>query len=208
MRRIGLTGGIATGKSHVRAEFERLGVPTVDADVLARTVVGPQTPALAAIVRRFGPDMLDAHGGLDRRKLAAVIFADAAARRDLELIVHPAVKAATDSWFAAQEAAGARIALADIPLLFETGREGDFDAVVTTACEPETQIRRVMARDSLSEGEARQRIAAQLPTAEKIRRADYVIRTDGPLAETNQQVRQILAQLGAGTSDPRSHLGE
>lgn len=197
MRRIGLTGGIATGKSHVRAAFERLGIPTVDADVLAREVVGPGTAALSAIVGRFGPGMLDAEQHLDRRKLAAVVFADPTARRDLENIVHPAVKAATDAWFTAQEGAGAATALADIPLLFEAGRQGDFDVIVTTACEPDTQIRRVMARDSLTEAEARQRIAAQLPTADKIRRADYVIRTDGSLEETNRQVREVLARITA-----------
>src|SRR5688572_26804568 len=99
MRRIALTGGIATGKSYVRARFEKLGVPTSDADSLARDVVAPGTPGLAEIVRRFGPDVLEPTGTLDRRKLADIVFADATARKDLEAIIHPRVKAATDRWF-------------------------------------------------------------------------------------------------------------
>jgi dephospho-CoA kinase len=197
MRRVALTGGIATGKSHVRAEFERLGVPTIDADVLARDVVAPGTEALSAIVARFGPEMLDEHQSLDRRRMAGVVFADPAARRDLERIIHPAVSAATNAWLRAQEAEGRTIALADIPLLYETGRERDFDIVITTACDPETQVRRVMARDKVNEAEARQRIQAQMPTAEKAQRADYVIHTDGSLDDTHRQVRDVLAQIRA-----------
>jgi len=196
MKRIALTGGIATGKSHVRADFERLGVPTVDADVLARQVVTPGSPALTAIVERFGPDILDGTRALDRRKLGAIVFADPAARRDLEHIVHPAVRGATDAWFASLDATRHPFAIADIPLLFETGRERDFDLTITTACDPATQLRRLMARDGLSEEEARQRLAAQMPTEEKVRRADYVIRTDGTAEETNRQVRDVLNELG------------
>jgi dephospho-CoA kinase len=195
MQKVALTGGIATGKSHVRAEFERLGVPTIDADVLARQVVEPGTPALAAIVARFGTRVLDAHEGLDRKGLASIVFSDATARRDLEQIIHPAVALATSAWFASLDAASHPIAIADIPLLFETGRERDYDVVITTACDPATQVRRLMARDSLSESEARQRLDAQLPTEEKIRRADYVIRTDGTFEETNRQVRAVLGEL-------------
>src|SRR5262245_47334694 len=99
MRRVALTGGIATGKSHVRAQLERLGVPTIDADTLAREGVAAGTPGLDAVVARFGPVVLDETGALDRRKLAQIVFSDAHARRDLEGIIHPAVKAAIDAWF-------------------------------------------------------------------------------------------------------------
>jgi len=197
MKRVALTGGIATGKSHVRAEFERLGVPTIDADTLARDAVAPGSPGLAAVVARFGPDILTAEGSLDRRKLGAIAFSDPAARRDLEQIVHPIVRARTDAWFAALDPAHP-FAVADIPLLYEAGREADFDAVIVTACSEETQLRRVMRRDSITEAEARQRIAAQLPTAEKVRRADYVIDTDGSFEETNQQVRRVYEALTRG----------
>jgi len=194
VKRVALTGGIATGKSHVRQLFERLGVPTIDADTLARSVVAPGTPGLSAIAARFGPGILDATGALDRKALAAVVFADADARRDLEAIVHPPVAAATDAWFSSLDGARHGLAIADIPLLFETGRDGDFDSVVVTACDPDTQLQRVMAR-GIGEEEARQRIAAQLPTAEKVRRADYVIRTDRSYDETEAQVRAVLATL-------------
>ena len=194
MKRVALTGGIATGKSVVRAEFERLGIPTIEADVVARDVVAPGTPVLAAIVGRFGAGILDEHHALDRRKLGSIVFADDVARRDLERIVHPAVKSAIDAWLDAL-GTGHDIAVAVIPLLFEAGRERDFDAVVTTACSPEEQLRRVMARDGLSELEATQRIAAQLPSREKVLRADHVIWTDGTYESTKRQVLETLEQL-------------
>ena len=194
MKRVALTGGIATGKTHVRAEFERLGVPTIDADTLAREAVAAGSPGLVAVIARFGADILDANGSLDRRKLGAIAFADPLARRDLERIIHPIVRAQTDAWFASLDA-GQSFAVADIPLLYETGRDSDFDDVVVTACAEETQIRRVMHRDSVTEQEARQRLAAQLPTAEKVSRADYVINTDGSFEETNRQVRSVYEAL-------------
>jgi dephospho-CoA kinase len=194
MKRVGLTGGIATGKSHVRERFEALGVPTSDADTFARAVVEPGTDGLAAIVRAFGPEVLDTNGALDRRRLGAVVFSDPARRRELEAIVHPAVRRAIDAWFAHLEPT-VRFAIADIPLLFETGREKDFEKVIVTACDPATQLARVMQRDHLTETDARQRIAAQLPIDEKVRRADYVIRTDGSFEETDRQVLAVLRKL-------------
>lgn len=188
VRRVALTGGIATGKSYVRARFEARGVPTIDADRIAREVVGPGTPGLAAVVARFGRAVLDPQGVLDRRALGAIVFADSAAREELERIIHPAVRARIDAWFNGLDPASRRWALADIPLLYETGRDGDFDEVIVAACDPETQVRRVMQRDRLAEPEARQRLAAQLPIAEKVRRAHHVIRTDGPFEETDRQV--------------------
>ena len=197
MQRVALTGGIATGKSHVLAVFTALGVPTIDADVLARETVAPGTAGFEAVKARFGPSILDSTGALDRRKLGDVVFADAQARRDLEAIIHPAVVAAIDKWFTGLEGAAAGFAIADIPLLFETGREHQYDTIIVTACELQTQIRRIMARDKIGEPEARQRIAAQLPVDEKVRRADYVIRTDGMVAETNAQVHAVYARLTA-----------
>jgi dephospho-CoA kinase len=195
VKRVALTGGIATGKSVVRAEFERLGVPTVDADLIAREAVAPGTPALAAIRARFGSDILDEHAVLDRRKLGAIVFADEASRRDLERIVHPAVQAAINAWLVAAERDGHRLAIAVIPLLYETGRERDFDLVITTACADDEQLRRVIARDGLTELQARQRIAAQLSTEEKVRRANYAIWTDGAIENTKRQVLETLERL-------------
>jgi dephospho-CoA kinase len=197
MKRVALTGGIATGKSHVRVEFERLGIPTIDADTLAREAVAPGSAGLAAIVARFGPTVLNETSGLDRRKMGAIAFSDPAARRDLEDIIHPIVRARTEAWFSALDARHP-FAVADIPLLFETGRERDFDKVIVTACSEETQLLRVMRRDSITEQEARQRLAAQLPTSDKVRRADYVISTDGTFDETKEQVRRVYWELVGG----------
>lgn len=197
MKRVALTGGIATGKSHVRSRFAALGVPTIDADTLAREAVDVGTPGLSAVVERFGRDVLDPSGALDRHKLAAIIFADPAARRDLEAIVHPAVRRATEEWFVALDGGRHSFAIADIPLLFEVGRERDFDVVIVTAADPETQVQRIIARDGATEAEARSRIAAQLPTAAKVARADYVIRTDGTFAATEAQVDDVFKALSA-----------
>jgi dephospho-CoA kinase len=197
MRRVGLTGGIATGKSHVRAVFEALGVPTIDADVLAHEAVAPGSPAFEAVKARFGPAVLDARGALDRRKLGDMVFADPQARKDLEAIIHPGVVEAIARWFASLDQSANAFAIADVPLLYEAGRERDYDVVIVTACEPATQIRRVMARDRITETEARQRIAAQLPIDEKVKRADHVIRTDGLLASTNAQVHEVYKRLSA-----------
>ena len=197
-RRIALTGGIATGKSHVRALFETLGVPTIDSDVLAREAVQPGSAGLAAVIARFGPDIVDASGTLDRRKLGGIVFKNAAARRDLEQIIHPFVRTATEAWFASVDPSRHRFAIADIPLLYETGRDADFDAVIVVACDPATQLRRVIERDTLTEEEARSRIAAQLPIEEKANRADHVIRTDGSVANTDAQVREVYRALVDG----------
>lgn len=197
VRRVALTGGIATGKSHVRAAFEELGVPTVDSDVLARDALAPGTAGLAAVVDRFGREVLHPDGSLDRRTLAGVVFADPAARRALEAIVHPDVRRVTDDWFAALDARRHPYAIADIPLLYEVGRDRDFDVVVIAVCDPDTQAQRVMKRDGVSETDARQRIAAQLPISEKTRRADYLIRTDGTLADTDRQIQAVWEALNA-----------
>jgi dephospho-CoA kinase len=193
--RVALTGGIATGKSHVRGLFARLGVPTIDADVLARDAVLPGSPGLAAVVQRFGPSILDETGALNRRALASLVFSDPSARHALEAIVHPEVRRGTEQWFAGLDPEAHPLAIADIPLLFETGRDRDFDATIVTACDPATQMQRVMERDGLSEHQARQRIAAQLPLDEKIRHADYVIRTDGTYEDTEAEVRRVYDQL-------------
>jgi dephospho-CoA kinase len=197
VRAVALTGGIATGKSHVREQFEKLGVPTIDSDVLARQAVAPGTPGLAAVVERFGSGVIDASGALDRHKLADIVFANHDARRALEAIVHPAVRRANAAWFASLDPGQHPFAIADIPLLYEVNRDTDFDEVIVVAADPEIQVKRVMERDGLSEKEARQRLAAQLPIDEKVRRADYVIRTDGTFADTDRQVKDVWQQLVA-----------
>jgi dephospho-CoA kinase len=197
MIRIALTGGIATGKSYCAARLASKGVPVIDADQLAREVVRPGTPGLAAITKRFGTGVLRADGALDRERLAATIFSDEAGRRDLERIVHPAVYEAIQGWLRRAEVAGAPLAVADIPLLYETGHDRDFDRVIVAACTPETQLARLIARNGLSDEDARQRIAAQMPIQEKVKRADHVIRTDGTFEDTDRQVDDVLNHLAA-----------
>jgi dephospho-CoA kinase len=201
MIRVALTGGIATGKSYCAARLASKGVPVVDADQLAREVVRPGTPGLAAITKRFGAGVLRPDGALDRARLAATIFSDEAGRRDLEKIVHPAVYEAIQGWLRRAEITGAPLAVADIPLLYETGHDRDFDRVIVAACTPETQLARVIARNGFSPEEARQRIAAQMPIQEKVSRADHVIRTDGTFEDTDQQVDALLLSL-AGSPPP------
>lgn len=196
MLRVALTGGIATGKSLSLAHFAALGVPVVDADVLARQIVAPGSPALAAVRARFGAPILAADGSLDRAALGRIVFSDRAARADLEAIVHPAVYRRIGEWFFTLPP-GTTVAIADIPLLFETGHTPDFHRVIVCACAPAEQLRRLMARDRLSEAEARARLNAQWPINEKVARADYVISTDGTMADTEAQVRTVYARLKA-----------
>jgi dephospho-CoA kinase len=191
---VALSGGIATGKSVCRARFEARGVPTIDADHLARAVVAPGTPGLAAVVALFGETVLGADGSLNRAAVAAIVFADASRRAALEVVIHPLVYAAIDAWFD-HLPADARLGIADIPLLFETQRQGDFDVVIVAACPPGLQLARLMARDGLSAEQAQLRLDSQWPIDEKVRRADIVIDTAGTLDETMRHVDAALTRL-------------
>jgi dephospho-CoA kinase len=194
MLRVALTGGIATGKSYCLQHFSELGVPVADADKLAREAVQPGSAGLRAVIERFGPEVLAADGSLDRPALARIVFDDARARAALEAIIHPEVYRHIREWFA-NLPASTRVAIADIPLVFETGHNHDFDAVIVAACQPEEQVRRVMARDKLTDREARARLAAQWPIEEKVKRAHHVIWTDRGFAETDRQVGDIYNSM-------------
>lgn len=195
MLKIALTGGIATGKSYVLDQFRRRGVPCLDADELAHGVEAAGTEATAAIAARFGAEVLAVDGSVNRAKLGSVVFADPAARRELEAIVHPAVYRAIAAGVRAFELTGTHaFAIVDVPLLYETGAEQGFDRVIVTACPPEVQIARLKQR-GLSEEAARQRLAAQWPTEERAARADFVITTDGTFEETDRQVEEIVGSL-------------
>jgi dephospho-CoA kinase len=194
MLRVALTGGIGTGKSYVAQRLAANGVPVVDADRLAREIVAPGTPGLTTVVERFGHDVLAEDGSLRRQALASLVFADPKARHDLEAIIHPAVRRSIEDFFAALPP-DTGIAVADIPLLYETNRAADFDAVIVAACPPAMQLARVMARDGVSEASARRRIAAQLPIDEKVRQADYVIDTSGTFEQTDEETARVLAAL-------------
>lgn len=196
MLRIALTGGIATGKSYCLHRFERLGAAVIDADALARDAVAPGSAGLQAVAARFGPGVLLADGSLDRKGLGRIVFADVKARSVLESIIHPEVYRRIRGWLA-NLPAQTRLALADIPLVFETGQEHEFDRVIVAACSPEEQVRRIVVRDGLSDADARARVAAQWPIEEKIARAWRVIWTDRGFDETDRQVEDIYRELTA-----------
>ncbi len=196
MLRAALTGGIATGKSFCLSRFAAVGAAVIDADQLAHQAVDRGSDGLKEVVNRFGRGVLLPDGALNRKELGRIVFSDASARADLEAIVHPRVYRQVDQWFA-DLPSGTRVALADIPLLFETGHEHDFERVVVCACDPGEQLRRLTSRDRLDPEEARARIAAQWPISEKVRRADYVIMTDWTFPETESQVRKVFEILSA-----------
>ncbi|MBI3403444.1 MAG: dephospho-CoA kinase [Acidobacteria bacterium] len=195
MLKVALTGGIATGKSHVLDLLRQRGVPCLDADSLAHGVMAPGTEATTAIAERFGVEVLAADGSVDRSKLGPVVFADQSARRELEAIVHPAVYRAIAAGLRAFELISQPpLAIVDVPLLFETGAERKFDRIIVTTCPPEMQLARLVHR-GMTEGDARARLAAQWPTEQKAGKADYVVRTDGSFADTERQVDRIIRDL-------------
>jgi dephospho-CoA kinase len=207
VHRIALTGGLSTGKSYVRHRFGSAGIPTIDADQLAREAVAPGSAGLAAVTARFGPGILDGDA-LNRKALGAIVFADARAREDLEAIVHPIVREALDRWFTGLDASVHPFAVAEIPLLYETGRERQFDAVVVAACARDRQVDRAMARDGASRDEVERRLAAQRPIEEKVARADYVVSTDGTPDATDAQVTRVIEALDRRFPSPARSAGD
>ncbi len=174
---VGLTGGIASGKSVVADVLRARGAVIVDSDVLAREVVEPGTPALDAIRERFGDAVLRPDGALDRSRLGALVFADADARAALNAIVHPAVRARAAE-LVGRAPAGA-VVVSVIPLLVETGQQDAFDVLVVVDVDPAIQVRRLMTRDGLSRAEAETRVAAQASRERRLAAADVVLRNDG-----------------------------
>ena len=197
MVRVGLTGGIASGKSMVAAELAARGAIIIDADVLAREVVEPGTPALAAILDRFGMEVLK-DGQLDRARLAEIVFADPIARRDLEQIVHPAVRArAAELERAASDAA---VVVHVIPLLVETGQREDFDLVVIVDADHETQIQRLMSRNGFTRAEAESRIAAQASREDRMLAADVVVDNTGNMAQLAERIDALWTELSSAVA--------
>ena len=189
--KIGLTGSIACGKSTVSSYLRTLGYDVVDADAISRALTAPGGSALPAIREAFGDAVFDSDA-LDRRALGSVVFADEEKRRQLNGILHPMIIGETMRQLDALDAQG-RLVFGDIPLLYECGMESMFDRIwVVIASEP-TQLARLMARDGLSEDEALRRIRSQMSSAEKAQRADAVINSDGPIPNTQRQVRILLA---------------
>ncbi len=201
---LGLSGGIATGKSTVARIFEKVGAVVIDADAIVHELQAPGAPMLAEIAAAFGAELIGPDGALDRARLGAVAFRDPEARRRLGTIVHPQVGAEMMRRLAAARAAGAELVVLDIPLLFEGRRAGTgsaallpFDATVLVYAPEPLQVERQVAREGYGRDEALRRVRAQMPTEEKRALADFVIDNSGDLAETERQVRELCRRLEA-----------
>ena len=202
---VGLTGGIASGKSSVARQLAARGAVVIDADVLARDVVSPGEPLLQQVAGRFGPGVLAEDGSLDRAALARIVFADPAARADLEALIHPAVRRrAAELERAAPPGA---VVVHVIPLLVETGQTDRFDLVVVVDTDPATQVARILDRDPLDEAAAQARIAAQASRAARLTAADVVIDNSGTPEELARHVDALWQRLTSYRQDPSADDG-
>ncbi len=211
MKIVGLTGGIASGKSTVAAMFASRGCPVVDADQLARNVVAVGTNGLSAVVNHFGRDILDEQGELNRERLGAIIFSDDSQRNALNSIVHPLIAQASMEHLAELSAAGHHLAIYEAALIVENDLQSKLQmaALIVVSVSESTQLARLMARTqdnrpTLPLQAARQRISAQLPLADKIAVADYVIDNNGSLSETEDRVQQVWIALTTPTDPPQT----
>lgn len=196
---IGLTGGIATGKSTVAKLLTERGALLIDLDKIAREVVEPGQPALLAIAERFGQAVLQPDGSLDRKRLGSIVFADSAERKALEAITHPAIRAVMKERMARGETEEPdRLVVVDVPLLYESKLESYFHRVMVVYAPREAQLGRLIERDGLSREEAEQRLAAQMDIEEKKRRADVLIDNGGTPEETNRQIERFWRETGLG----------
>jgi len=192
----GLTGGVASGKSTVARMFEELGGKVIDADRIGHELLGSTQPPYNEIVRRFGKEVLDASGEIDRRRLGSIVFSDAAKLRDLNAILHPRIIERVEAEAQRYRAQDPRaVILVDAALIFEAGIGSRFTKLLVAWCPPEMQIERLMAKAGLSRKKAEQRVAAQIPSDEKRRRADYVIDCSGSLEDTRKQVERLFLEL-------------
>lgn len=191
----GLTGGIGSGKSTVAGLLEEYGVPVVSADELSRIVVSPGSEGLREVAEEFGAGVIADDGTLDRGRLAGVVFADPARRRRLEEILHPRIRERFEQVLDALEKAGHEVAVYEVPLLFEKNLQGEMKAVMLVTAPEAVRVRRVCARDDVTETEVRARIAAQMPESQKRKRADYIIENDGNVDALRREVEFLLARF-------------
>jgi len=198
MFKIGLTGGIATGKSYVLSVLSELGCDVIDADTVAHRVIEPGRPAYLDIINCFGRDILNEDGSINRAALGAIVFGGKNAREKLNAIVHPRVYEAQAEWFeqVARRDPGA-IAVVDAALMIETGSYRRFDKVIVVYCDPELQLRRLTERNGFTREQAQTRISAQMPSEEKLKYADYSINTSAGFEDTRRQVEKIYGELRA-----------
>lgn len=196
MKKVGLTGSIAVGKSFVCEVFRELGVPVSDADLTAREVVEPNTTGYRQIIESFGEEILRENGEIDRIKLGAIVFSDEAKRRLLNSIVHPLVFASQDQWLHQLEAKNAdKFAIIDAALMIESESYKRFDKIIVVWCEPKVQLERLMKRNKLNPEDAEKRISVQMPQAEKKRFADFLIDTTDGFDATRTQVKNLFDEL-------------
>ncbi len=196
MKWIGLTGGIASGKSTVARILREMGHSVVDADALSRLVVEKNGPAYREVLSVFGPDFVDGNGDLDRKKLGQIVFADKKKRVQLEQIVHPKVKYLALLEKSRLETEGKNIAFYDVPLLYEKNLEAEFDAILLVYAPESIQIERMMIRNGYSESEARERVQAQIPIEQKLLRSPHVVMNTGKIEDLKKEIKKILAEMG------------
>lgn len=195
MLRIGLTGGIASGKTTVRRVFERAGIPMLDADGLTHEFLAPGGELAAEVARRFGQDVLDAEGGIDRKALGARVFANHEEREWLNGVVHPRIRQRIAAFLDEHEREGCAVAGVEAALMVETGSAAAYDRVVVVVCRPEQQFERLSARSGMSAAEARLRLAAQMDPLEKARRASDLVDASGTLAQTEAAAERLAGEL-------------
>lgn len=192
---IGLTGSIASGKSTVASMLKKFGLPIVDADLVARQVVIPNSPTLQKIAEAFGDDVIMENGEMDRAKVGELIFHDEKKRKMLNSIIHPAIRKEMIRQRDEYASQGKHVVL-DIPLLFESKLEHFVEKIIVVSVDEKTQLKRLMERNQLSEEEAKARIASQIPVVEKEKVADAVIDNNGTIEESEQQLKEILTDWG------------
>lgn len=199
MLKVGLTGGIACGKTNVLKEFDRLGVFGVDADQVSRDIMQPGGSAYGPVVELFGQNILRADNSLDRGKIGEIVFANSEKRLRLEALVHPLILEEQERILVALEdksgSRRTRITMVDAALMVETGSYQRYDLIVVVYCHPEIQLRRLMTRDHLPEEEAQSRLDSQMDLSEKVRYGDFVIDNSGRLSDTKLQVQKIFHEL-------------
>ena len=199
MRKVGLTGGIASGKSTVSGMFRELGVPVIDADMIAREVVAPGSRALEAIVDAFGAEILTDEKSLNRARLGEIVFSDLSKKKVLEGILHPEIIAEQDRRLKDLEREGRTpVAIVDAAVMIESGSWKRFDSLVVVDCEESQQISRLRLRNGMNEDEAVRRVDAQMPLSEKVKYADYVIDNRGSIDDTRKQVEELMKLLSRG----------
>jgi dephospho-CoA kinase len=195
MLKIAITGGAGSGKSTVARMFQELGAQVLDADAVARDAVAVGQPAWQELRRQYGDDYFNVDGSLNRSKLAQRIFADPAARQHLNALIHPLVARELQNRVTELESRGASVVLVEVPLLYETGREGAFDRVIVVTVSPADQVVRLRSRDRRGEEEMRGILRAQWPLKDKVARGDYVVDNGDDLAGTQAQVKKIWGEL-------------